>query len=104
MSTTNPPSRAPLSEAELDRLSDFLGSLTNSDAMDLETLDGFLCAIIAGPEMVMPSEYLPVIWGGELPDENAFASMEEANSILQLICATGTRSSPSWRRRQPISR
>jgi Uncharacterised protein family (UPF0149) len=59
MSTTNYPGRDPLSEAELDRLSDFLDSLTNPDAMDLETLDGFLCALIAGPEMVMPSEYLP---------------------------------------------
>jgi len=85
MSTMNPAGREALSEAELDRLSDFLDSLTTPDAMDLETLDGFFCALIAGPEMVMPSECLPVIWGGELPDESAFASIEEANSILQLI-------------------
>ena len=85
MSTTSSPRREALSEAELDQLSDFLDSLTSPDAMDLETLDGFFCALIAGPEMVMPSEYLPVIWGGELPDENAFASIEEANAILQLI-------------------
>jgi len=85
MSTTNLPGSEALSEDELDRLSDFLDSLTNPDAMDLETLDGFLCALIAGPEMVMPSEYLPLIWGGELPDENAFANIEEANAILQLI-------------------
>ena len=77
--------RVALSEAELDRLSDFLDGLTNPDAMDLETLDGFFCALIAGPERVMPSEYLPVIWGGELPDEDAFESVEEANAILQLI-------------------
>lgn len=85
MSTTNSLRRQALSEPELDRLSDFLDSITNPDAMDLETLDGFLCALIAGPERVMPSEYLTHIWGGELRDENAFASIEEANTILQLI-------------------
>ena len=47
MSTPNPPRREALSEAELDRLSDFLDSLTNPDAMDFETLDGFFCALIA---------------------------------------------------------
>jgi len=85
MSAGRPSGREALSEAELDRLSDFLDGLTNPDAMDLETLDGFFCALIAGPEMVLPSEYLPIIWGGELPDENAFGSIEEANAMLQLI-------------------
>jgi uncharacterized protein len=33
----------------------------------------------------MPGEYLPVIWGGEMSDENAFSSLEEANEVLQLI-------------------
>jgi hypothetical protein len=33
---------------------------------------------------VLPSGYLPLIWGGELPDENAFASIEEANATLSL--------------------
>lgn len=33
----------------------------------------------------MPSEYLPVVWGGELPEENAFASLEEANATLLLV-------------------
>ncbi len=75
----------PLSEAELDQLSSFLSGLKNPDALNLEALDGFLCALIAGPDLVMPSDYLPVIWGGELPDENAFSSVEEANATLQLI-------------------
>jgi uncharacterized protein len=75
----------PLSETELDRLSASLSGLKNPDAMSLEALDGFLCALVAGPDLVMPSEYLPVIWGGALPDENAFSSLEEASALLQLI-------------------
>jgi hypothetical protein len=31
------------------------------------------------------SEHLPVIWGGELPNENAFPSVEAANPMLSLI-------------------
>lgn len=30
--------------------------------MDLSTLDGFLTAIVSGPSMVMPSEWLRWVW------------------------------------------
>jgi uncharacterized protein len=79
------PGRQPLSDAEIDRLSGFLSSLKNPNALTFEGMDGFFCALIAGPDTVMPSEYLPVLWGGELADENAFASLEEVNATLQLV-------------------
>jgi len=75
----------PLCEAELDRLSAFLRGLKNPEALSLEGLDGFLCALIAGPDLTMTSEYLPAIWGGEFSDADAFSSLEEANAVLQLI-------------------
>ncbi len=74
-----------LSEAELDELSEFLTGLESPDALTLEGMDGLFSALVAGPRTVLPSEYLPLIWGGELADENAFASLEEANSTLSLI-------------------
>src|SRR5882757_8798793 len=79
------PVSGPLSEAELDQLSDFLASMKKPDALTLEGMDGLFSALIAGPRTVLPSEYLPVIWGGELSDENAFASLEDANATLSLI-------------------
>jgi uncharacterized protein len=79
------PVSGPLSEAELDQLSDFLARMKNPDALTLEGMDGLFSALIAGPRTVLPSEYLPVIWGGELPDEDAFASVEDANATLSLI-------------------
>jgi uncharacterized protein len=84
---THPPGQPhrPLSEAELERLSAFLRGLKNPEALSLEGLDGFLCALIAGPDLTMPSEYLPVIWGGNFSDEYAFSSREEANAFLQLL-------------------
>ncbi len=81
----NAPGLQPLTETELDRLEAFLGTLKNKDALTLEGLDGLFCALIASPEAVAPSQYLPIIWGGELPDENAFASLDEANETLALI-------------------
>src|ERR1700722_10151932 len=74
-----------LSDDDLDALAEFLGNNTNADALTLEGLDGFFCALIASPESVPPHRYLPVIWGGELPDESAFTSIEEANACMSLI-------------------
>jgi uncharacterized protein len=47
-------------------------------AMNLEMLDGFFAALICGPEMVPPSEYLREIWGGEhIGDFQGEAEMHE---------------------------
>ena len=53
--------------------------------MNLEELDGFFAALIAGPETVMPSEYNPEVFGGEMSDTCEFSSLEEANEILGLM-------------------
>lgn len=56
----------PLTDAEFDRLSSILERLSDNHSMNIEQLDGFLAALICGPEIVRPSEYLPVIWGGDM--------------------------------------
>lgn len=53
----------PLSEAELDELDQFLLYLDEEESMTLDTLDGFLHAIAIGPETLMPSRWLPRVWG-----------------------------------------
>ena len=45
----------PMTDDELDRLGGFLKSCKGGKAMNLEELDGFFAALIAGPEPVMPS-------------------------------------------------
>ena len=50
--------------------------------MDLSELDGFMAGIIAGPEPIMPSEWMPVIWDG---DEASFDSPDEAQTIMGAI-------------------
>jgi uncharacterized protein len=75
----------PLTDAELDRLGAFLKSCKGGRAMNVEQLDGFFAALIAGPEIVMPSEYYPEVFGGEMSDTYEFGSLDEANEILGLM-------------------
>jgi len=68
---------------DLDALDAFLLSdRAPKDSMGLSDLDGFLAGIAVGPELVLPSEWLPRVWGGEEP---AFESVDEARSILGTI-------------------
>ena len=75
----------PLTDAEIDRLGDFLKECKGGKAMNVEQLDGFFAALIAGPETVMPSEYYREVFGGEMSDVCEFGSLEEANEILGLM-------------------
>jgi uncharacterized protein len=75
----------PLTDAELDRLGSFLKSCKGGKAMNIEQLDGFFGALIAGPETVMPSEYYKEVFGGEMAETCEFASLDEAREILGLM-------------------
>jgi uncharacterized protein len=75
----------PTTDAELDRLGDFLESCKGGRAMNVEELDGFFAALIVGPEVVMPSEYNREVFGGEMSETCEFASLEEAQEILGLM-------------------
>ena len=50
--------------------------------MNVEELDGFFAALIAGPETVMPSEYNRELFGGVTPE---FSTLEETKEILGLL-------------------
>jgi uncharacterized protein len=75
----------PLTDAELDRLGDFLRSCKGGKAMNLEELDGFFAALIAAPDVVMPSEYNREVLEGDLSEVVEFASLAEAYEILGLL-------------------
>ena len=52
----------PLDRVDLEALDRFLMSERSpSESMMLSDLDGFLTGIAVGPELVMPSEWLPII-------------------------------------------
>lgn len=56
----------PLSDPEYEELESFLLSLEIEEAvLNMSELDGFITAIVSGPELILPSEWLPVVLGGE---------------------------------------
>ena len=75
-----------LDDEELDWLAGFLESAqVPGTTMSLEELDGFLAALVAGPEMVVPSEYVPEVWGtpdGEGPVFDSDEQLEYAFGLL----------------------
>jgi uncharacterized protein len=48
------------------------------NGMGLSDLDGFLIAVIVGPELIIPSEWLPAVWGHE---EAQFSDQRQAEPI-----------------------
>ena len=76
-----------LTDKEFDRLEELLRS-DSEDAMNLEEADGFFAALVCGPEIVLPSECLPEIWGIESNDADApFDNVQEFQECLDLACS-----------------
>jgi uncharacterized protein len=75
----------PLDQVDLAALDRFLMSdRPPPNSMMLSELDGFLTGVAIGPELVLPSEWLPLVWGGEAP---GFADEGEAKAVLGAIMA-----------------
>jgi uncharacterized protein len=73
----------PAGPVDLEALDRFLMSdASPEDCMQLSDLDGFLTGIAIGPELIVPSEWLPAIWGG---DEPVFESIEQAQTVIGTI-------------------
>ncbi len=86
--TMNSATQNPLSDDELLELAEFLVSeAVPETAMDIETLDGFLCALAVGPESVTLGEALPNVWSDD-PGVGAapvWASPDQHGRITGLI-------------------
>jgi uncharacterized protein len=68
---------------DLKALDDYLLSdHAPDDSMGLSDLDGFLNGVVVGPELILPSEWLPVIWGGDEPE---FETEAEMRTVLGAI-------------------
>jgi uncharacterized protein len=76
----------PLSDEEFDELDEFLLSeRCPEDAMTMDSLHGYLTAIVIGPEPVAVSEWLPKVWGSESGQAPAFRSEKEFEQIMELL-------------------
>ena len=78
------------SPMDLDALDEYLSERAPDDSMGLSDLDGFLTGVIVGPELIAPSEWLPIIWGDADPE---FETEDEMRVILGTIMGRYNRGS-----------
>ncbi|WP_429067097.1 UPF0149 family protein [Aeromonas veronii] len=73
----------PMTEAEVEWLEQRLMDHGNDDAMlSLSALDGFLTAVLSGPELVPPSQWWPILWGGTPPEWSSEREMKRALDLI----------------------
>ncbi len=78
--TSNPP-LAPLTNAEISHLETLLSTPAfKSQAMGLDEMQGFLCAVISGPQAVAQEQWLPAVLGN--PE---YESAEQEISVKDLL-------------------
>jgi uncharacterized protein len=83
MPAIDPPVSVDLTDADLDALDALLRTRAlPHGGLSLEALDGFFSALIIGPDLVLPSEYLPYVWGENPPE---WDSGEQAQDALTLV-------------------
>lgn len=77
----------PLTEEEIGELDRFLRDADGLDSsMDISALDGFLTAIVCGPRLVMPGEWMRWVWDlEEGQDEPEFKDAAQAQRIVGLL-------------------
>lgn len=72
-----------LHEPDLAELATLLASdRISPSCLNFWELDGFIAAILVGPEWISPEEWLPLIWGEAEPEWHSF---EEACRIFEAI-------------------
>ena len=70
----------------LKLLEELLADLESDEAMLLTQLDGFLAGILICPHLILPGEWLPIIWGGSDSDAApVFEGTKQAEQLIALI-------------------
>jgi uncharacterized protein len=84
--STKPMDQGPLTDKELEDLDNFLLNADLENSMDVSMLDGFLTAVVSGPTLILPSQWLPWVWDCEEGKQSIrFKSAKQAQRITGLI-------------------
>ncbi|NTV95320.1 MAG: UPF0149 family protein [Thiobacillus sp.] len=75
-----------LSTAEFDELDAFLMAEGRPRAiMDIAMLDGFVTALLTGPNTILPSRWLPEVWGETADEPMVFDSTAQSERMVDLV-------------------
>ena len=75
-----------LSDSDEQRLGEFLDRVNGGAIPNLEALDGFFAALACCPDLILPSEYMPILQSGATEDGDlVFEDMAEAELFFELV-------------------
>ena len=70
----------------LRKLDAALGDLAlDSEAMLLSQFDGLVAGILVCPDLILPGEWLPLVWGGEGEEGAVFKDMHQAREVTAMV-------------------
>lgn len=76
----------PLTDQDLEVLDALLLDAGLDAPMDITMLDGFLCAVLSGPRLIMPSEWMPWVWDHVAAEETPeFADQKQAQRLAEMV-------------------
>lgn len=78
----------PLSDDELEALDQLLQALPGEAAMNVEGLDGYLTALLVGPQLLQrfkSADWMPAVWGGDGAGSAPFASQKQRKRAALLV-------------------
>ncbi|MFM2053031.1 MAG: hypothetical protein RL456_1068 [Pseudomonadota bacterium] len=76
----------PLNDADMDELDQMLLSVASEDSiLDMESLDGYLTALLLAPALPDADVWIPRIWGSDDPDHSPFPSGKKTKKLVQLV-------------------
>ncbi|MEI7824474.1 MAG: UPF0149 family protein [Chlorobiaceae bacterium] len=81
------PRQQPLSDEELEKLESFLASASTPEdcLFSIEMLDGYMTALVVGPETVPHDRWISFIWDQENDNVPSFASEAEEKAIREFL-------------------
>ena len=71
-----------LNRSDQQKLQKLIASLPLSDAFNIQTLQGYLYAVVITPEVIAPSEWMPNIFGGDMPE---YDNVQQAESTVSAL-------------------
>ena len=74
-----------ISDKEIEIIDNFLSRAIDGEIQNLETLDGFLTALIIGPEFVPPSEFIPIITRSASKNNLMLQNQKELETFFDIL-------------------
>ena len=74
-----------ISDKDIETINNFLSRAIDGEIQNLETLDGFLTALIIGPEFVPPSQFVPIITRSASDNNLILQNQKELEKFLDIL-------------------